>query len=244
MEGIPEESSYTKKYQNGIKFRSLCDECNNKVLGANYDKVLEEFANQLAIIMQTSIALPPVVKVPIKINRLCRAICGHMLAAKNFYENECLIDKELREYVLDETKLPPKKMSLLYWIYPYSTIAIMRDICVYPSHNKYKIPKGLISIMNSFPAAYIIADDEERCGLFDLFSVCSNDIDETVEIPVDCSSCYFPGTKHLRPLAWPCNISDEEDGASFMLGVDKCMNDSKIAKHSNDNIEKIRNRRK
>ena len=26
MEGIPEESSYTKKYQNGIKFRSLCDE--------------------------------------------------------------------------------------------------------------------------------------------------------------------------------------------------------------------------
>ena len=244
MEGIPEESSYAKKYQNGIKFRSLCDECNNKVLGANYDKVLEEFANQLAIIMQTSIALPPVVKVPIKINRLCRAICGHMLAAKNFYENECLIDKELREYVLDETKLPPKKMSLLYWIYPYSTIAIMRDICVYPSHNKYKFPKGLISIMNSFPAAYIIADDEERCGLFDLFSVCSNDIDETVEIPVDCSSCYFPGTKHLRPLAWPCNISDEEDGASFMLGVDKCMNDSKIAKHSNDTIEKIRNRRK
>ena len=85
MEGIPEESSYTKKYQNGIKFRSLCDECNNKVLGANYDKVLEEFANQLAIIMQTSIALPPVVKVPIKINRLCRAICGHMLARKKFF---------------------------------------------------------------------------------------------------------------------------------------------------------------
>ena len=26
--------------------------------------------------------------------------------------------------------------------------------------------------MNSFPAAYIIADDEEKCGLFDLFSVC------------------------------------------------------------------------
>lgn len=27
------------------------------------------------------------------------------------------------------------------------------------------------SIMNSFPAAYIIADDEEKCGLFDLCSV-------------------------------------------------------------------------
>ena len=70
MNGIPQASSYEKKYQNGIKFRSLCDECNNKVLGANYDKVLEEFADQLTIIIQTSIALPPVMKVPIKINRL------------------------------------------------------------------------------------------------------------------------------------------------------------------------------
>ena len=34
--------------------------------------------------------------------------------------------------------------------------------------------------MNSFPAGYIIADDEEKCGLFDLFSVCSNTIDEIV----------------------------------------------------------------
>lgn len=76
-----------------------------------------------------------------------------------------------------------------------------------------------------------------------MFSVCSKDIDETVEIPVDCSSCYFPGTKHLRPLAWPCNISDEEDGASFMLGVDKCMNDSKIAKHSVESVNTIRNKK-
>ena len=34
--------------------------------------------------------------------------------------------------------------------------------------------------MNSFPAAYIIADDEEQCGLLDLFSVCSKNIDGIV----------------------------------------------------------------
>ena len=34
--------------------------------------------------------------------------------------------------------------------------------------------------MNSFPAAYLIADDEEKWSLFDLFSVGSNNIDEIV----------------------------------------------------------------
>lgn len=119
----------------------------------------------------------------------------------------------------------------------------MRDICVYPNYNKYEFPKGVISIMNAFPVAYIISTDKEKCGLFDLFSICSKDINEIIEVPVDCSSCYFPETKHLRPFAWPCNISDDEDGAVFMLGVDKCMDDSKLARHSVENINKIRSKK-
>lgn len=243
MDGIPRETSYGKNYQNGIKYRSLCEECNNKLLGANYDKTLEEFTNQVARIMLSSIILPPVIKISVQVNKLCRAICGHILAAKNFYDNECLTENKLRKYVLCEEELPPYNMSLLYWTYPYSTIAIMRDICVYPNYNKYEFPKGVISIMNAFPVAYIISTDKEKCGLFDLFSICSKDINEIIEVSVDCSSCYFPETKHLRPFAWPCNISDDEDGAVFMLGVDKCMDDSKLARHSVENINKIRSKK-
>ena len=66
---------------------------------------------------------------------------------------------------------------------------------------------------------------------------------EGVDIPSVDSSCYFPETKHLRPFAWPCNISDDEDGAVFMLGVDKCMDDSKLARHSVENINKIRSKK-
>ena len=234
--GMPQESKYAKKYQNGIRFRSLCEECNNKILGANFDIILEEFSNQIIQKMNNSSSI---VKIPIKVNRLCRAICGHILATKNYYDNESLIDKELRKYVLDEKKLPPEGMSLLYWVYPYSTIIIMRDFCACSIYNKYEFPKGMLSIVNSFPCAYIISTKKEECGLFDLFNVCSSNIDEVVELSVDCRSYYFPNSKHLRPFEWPCNISDEKDGAAFVLGVKKNIDDSKIAVHSLESVNKI-----
>lgn len=213
-------------------------------MGANFDTELNRFTEKIIQIMQSSLTLPPRIKVSVKINRLCRAICGHILAAKNYYDDVCLIDKNLRKYVLDDYALPPKNMALLYWIYPYSTISIVRDVGVQPYSNKYEFPKGTISIMNSFPVAYIVSTDKEKCGLFDMFSVCSNDLDDIVEIPVDCNSCYFPNSKLLRPFLWPCNVTDDETGAAFVLGNDKAMDDSKIAKHSTDSVNKIRNRRK
>lgn len=243
MSGLPKEKKYDKKYQNGIKFRSLCDKCNNDLLGVNYDKVLAEFTSQIMQIVKSSIVLPPVFNMSVKINRLCRAVCGHLLAAKNFYDDECIIDKELREYVLNMDKLPPEDMSLAYWIYPYTTICLMRDVNVQSLKGKYNFPEGTISIMNSFPVAYMLSTSkEEKCGLFDLFKYCNSDIDAVVDIPVECGSCYFPNTNHMRSYLWPCNISDKEDGASFLLGYDKSMNDSKIAKQAAENIKKIKKR--
>ena len=107
---------------------------------------------------------------------------------------------------------------------------------------KYKFPKGVISIVNSFPAAYIISTDKETCGLCDLFDMCSENIDEIVEIVIDLNSCYFAGSKHYRPMLWPCNVDSNEDGAAFLLGYDKVMEASKLAVHSEDSIKKIRAR--
>lgn len=51
-----------------------------------------------------------------------------------------------------------------------------------------------------FLIAYIISNEEVECKLFDLFNVCSNDIDEIVDIPINYESCYFFKSKRLRPL--------------------------------------------
>lgn len=120
--------------------------------------------------------------------------------------------------------------------------ALGKRISVTPNGMKYKFPKGVISIVNSFPAAYIISTDKETCGLCDLFDMCSENIDEIVEIVIDLNSCYFAGSKHYRPMLWPCNVDSNEDGAAFLLGYDKVMEASKLAVHSEDSIKKIRAR--
>lgn len=162
------------------------------------------------------------------------------LAAKTFYDDICLIDEKLREYVSSMESHPPKDMSLLYWIYPYTTIFLMRDVNVKSFNEKYSFPDGTLSVMNSFPVAYMLSTNrEEKCGLFDLFKYCSGDIDAVVDIPIECGSCYFPHKNQLRPFLWPCNISDEEDGAVFLLGYNKSMDDSKIAKQSPKSIRSL-----
>ena len=101
-EGMPEENFYEKEYQSGIRYRSLCSECNNHLLGINYDIVLADFTAQIMNILQSENPVPTCMYVRVKVNKLSRAICGHILAAKNYYEKDCLVDKKLREYVVSE----------------------------------------------------------------------------------------------------------------------------------------------
>lgn len=245
MGGLPKDNKYDWKYQNGIKFRSLCSKCNNELLGRNYDTVLAEFTNDIMQLVNSTLVIPPIFHQPVKINRLCRAICGHLLAAKNFYDDKCIIDEELRKYVLDMESLPPKGMSLMYWVYPYSTICLMRDVNVKSFSSAYYFPEGTISIMNSVPVAYVLSTEkEEKCGLIDLFEYCNSDIDAEVYIPIKCDSCYFPGSNNLRSYLWPCNISDSDDGAAFLLGNSENMNDSKVAQHSIESVKRIKMRQR
>lgn len=83
------------------------------------------------------------------------------------------------------------------WIYLYSAVVILRDVSVTPNGMKYKFPKGVISIVNSFPAAYIISTDKETCGLCDLFDMCSENIDEIVEIVIDLNVFWLTIENYL-----------------------------------------------
>ena len=44
--GLPTENNYQKKYQNGIKFRSLCRECNSNLL-SRYDDAYKDFIENI-----------------------------------------------------------------------------------------------------------------------------------------------------------------------------------------------------
>ena len=53
--------------------------------------------------------------------------------------------------------------------------------------------------------------------LYDMFELCTEDIDEVVNMRIDLLSYMYPNKKTLRDPYWPCNISDDETGTSMML---------------------------
>lgn len=216
---MPTETSCQMRSQNGLKFRSICSECNNLRLGTNLDKELADFTSKISTVMTSSILLPEHIVIhDVQINKVARAICGHMLAAKNFFDEKCLIDMELREFFLNSDKLPPKNLKLLYWMYPYRTIFIYRDWMVKGHRGGRSYPDDTISTVSAFPLAYVLTCGNENCGLKDLSLYCTTNIEDRVDIVLDRSSCFYPDTKEFRHYAWPLNISDDINDAAMALG--------------------------
>ena len=117
--GMPTESNHMKRYQSGIKYRTLCGECNNVVLG-KYDKDYKAFVETVNAELTKAAESGAVgsIKVITKINRVLRAISGHFLAMKIKYDDVVLVDKFLREYVFDETRAFTD-YKVYSWLYPY-----------------------------------------------------------------------------------------------------------------------------
>jgi len=205
--------------QNGIKFKSICAECNNNLLGRNYDTELMLLVDKIKeFVYSDSTQVNGRIYINVKINKVVRAIIGHLLAAKENFD-DCLIDVKLREYLLNPSALPPKDMQLLWRIYPYSAILLIRDISTKRvTINKPPLPEGVISCMSAFPFAVILTSTPgNTCGLEDLFLLCTDNIEDIIQFPIDILSIFFEGTSLLRPLMWPCNISDEIDGTDLIL---------------------------
>lgn len=235
---INKKSSYTQIAQNGIKYRSLCAECNNNILGSNYDKEYKKLVDLLYKIYITPATIPRYLEVKsLKVNKIARAIVGHFLAARNEYLDGDLENK-LRKYFLNDKLKPPKELKLLYYVYIYNTIMIIRDVVPKKfGEEEYSIPEGLISCINTFPLAFILVHDcENNPGLSDLFEICTEDINEDLNIKIDLLSYMYPNGKELRNPYWPCNVANGKKGTSIMFLSDSA-NSSVFSKTRSINVK-------
>lgn len=195
---VKSDKPFPLRAQNGIKYRSLCAKCNNAQLGLQYDPSYKELVEKMKTLLTSSCAFNQTVSIRVKPNRIARAIAGHMLAAKNEYE-ESVIDEKLREYFFNGEMRKPEEMKLCYFIYPYQTISIVRDVCVksYNVGSEY-IPQGVFSCLYSFPVAFLLCESSDMTGLPDLFAFCTSNIDDEENIPINLESAWFPGTNIVR----------------------------------------------
>lgn len=219
FQGIPNEK-YEGMFQSGIRFRSLCESCNNSLLGANYDIEFLQLTSKVSELMQSSIILPETLSYHCNINKIARAVCGHMLAAENEYLDGQIFN-ELRAFVCDEKALPPPNRKLLFRVYPHSTVIINQGFMVQNVLSRTKLgnyPSGTCSMVSCYPTAYVLCDDGGNSGLRDLFEFCTENIADIVEFPIDLKSCFYANTSKFRHFLWPCNIGDDSYSVDFMLG--------------------------
>jgi len=157
------EYKYTLS-QNGVKYRTLCADCNSRLLGADLDPHLIAFARRLQDVINADLVLPrPVVHVRSNPARVARAVFGHLLAAKVLRE-ETATDTAMRACIHDLDGPIPDELRLFFWVYPYGQITVMRDF-VMPSQRGNMESVGFFSLMKFFPVGFLLANQDAYEGL-------------------------------------------------------------------------------
>lgn len=122
-------------FQNGFNCRTICEKCNNKILGSSCDKTFNELYMKVHDFQRSNICLPNgFLKIEIDVREIVRCILGHFIAANVCGEapvSEILlrpIDEQIfdnyRKFVLQETD-NLGNTDIYYWFYPFSDIRII-----------------------------------------------------------------------------------------------------------------------
>ena len=198
------EKPKTRESQNGMKYRTICSECNS-FLGAEFDPIINDFANDVGRYLVSSLELPETISHPVKPQRLIKAILGHLVAAKVEVENT-VFDQQAREYVLDVDATLPEDINVFYWIYPYDCSTTIRDFGMFTPRGTFQ-EAAIFQTMKYFPIAYLCCDKPEYADLENLSQYREAGLDEEIEIPINLQRVEHP--------YWPEAPSDDPKNVFF-----------------------------
>jgi hypothetical protein len=200
----------SRQFQNGLKFKSLCEVCNNKLLGIEYDPYLNEFAakvsNYANLIISHGISLPKSIDIEIKPQRVVRSVIGHLLAAQ-VREDMCTPREKapyieaIRQYFLDPSASTPKELEVYYWLYP-SDIQVIILGCGLMSINKMEPIIG--EFIKFYPIAFWVTWDKPKVDI-SLQSLTKNK-----DLLIDDLLTATISIKNIPRVDWPEHPSDDE----------------------------------
>lgn len=150
--------------QNGLWRLSICKNCNNSLLGRNYDPKLIEFSNQVANLLkgqEVGLCLPEKIKLNVNLQPLIRAVIGHVLASSKLTPGQPpppgLLPDALRDYFLNTSSAISDKIEIYYWIYPSKQQRVMNGFCIVSAIREKEIM--CTSLLKFFPLAFWIVWD-------------------------------------------------------------------------------------
>lgn len=179
----------TRLSQNGLKLKTTCSRCNNYLLGKIYDPALKHLYDETSIYLRNAHMLPSkFFKIEnIELNKLARAVLGHMLAADTKPNPRAAKSREMRRFFFNHSHVLSPEYSLLMWLYPSREQAIIRDIFIVEHFGRHAEETVWSSVYKTFPLAFSFTHRSIRRelpykGILDLTSFLTSNIDETFNI--------------------------------------------------------------
>lgn len=200
----------TRDSQNGVKFRTICKPCNEK-LGQDVDPTYIDFTQQIGLFLKSTLALPTTVSIKTKPARLIRAVLAHLVAAKVELD-DVIFDRDVRPACRSLTVPIPDNVHVHYWAYPHEEQVILRDVATLAKRGKFGGAIMFFHLMKSYPVAFLVSDVARYDGLPTLTDYRSAGPDDVVDIPLVLSD--------IRPVGWPETPTDDSIlfGGQAMLG--------------------------
>lgn len=166
-------------FQNGFSCKTICEKCNNELLGAKYDKEFKVLYDRAIQHNKSKLSLPEnVLPINIDCRSLFRGIFGHFLAITALNGTESIgeiLDKpvsdmvkhfsSLRDFVLCKRN-NLDDLDIYYWYYPKDDIFVSTFISVCPNiFNSEKIIfRG--EVIKYYPLAlFVVGKQEEKLPL-------------------------------------------------------------------------------
>lgn len=195
--------------QSGLNILSICGECNNNLLGTQYDpeliKVSEKVAQMVRVERELGLSLPEKIDLDVKPQRLIRSVIGHILAAKLPIRGEPRISAPfpdaLRSYFLDQSTNIPEELEVYYWVYPSNKQIVINSLGVLSTMGGGFIPSSCL--LKFFPLAFWIVWDKPTSFPIHSTKIPKDNfksLDETCKIILDL--------RHILPLNYPEVSSD------------------------------------
>lgn len=197
-----QEMYFGRRFSGGLRFRTLCAECNNG-LGGKEDKAIGSFFTEVRKLLESSLLLTPIVKVSVKPNLIYKGLLAHLVSA-NDNGVPTQFDKIARDIYFGRS---PPSLNLFFWVHLGPSVFLMRE--AFLAQFSPVVTVEPVQVLKFYPLGFMFTSMKWFCGLPNIRMYLSAKDDEQVDVPVNLMLW------ENHPV-WP--ILPKDNGAVFLGG--------------------------
>jgi hypothetical protein len=188
---------FGRRFQNGVKFRTLCADCNNS-LGGREDKAIGNFFDSVRRVVESPIVVTPTMKITAQPNLIYKGLLAHLVSA-NDSGVPSGFDEDARGVFLGTLALRQCPWNMFYWNYLGDTSFLMRGTYLAPLSQPIRLIP--MYILKFFPLAFLVTTEPWFLGLPNMRAFLQKQDEAAFDVPVQFS-------RYDTDAVWPARTSD------------------------------------